>query len=288
MTATTGPGGSSQLGFETRFDPGNTGDFRTAGWFTITPNDPATPTTMLFDAERFVFGDISSGTSVNPLVYDGGIWRVNDLLVGSASIQDLAVTRAKVGAAAIGSAEIDDLAVTRAKIGNLAVGTGQIDNLGVTTLKIAGNAVTVPAFAATSGDITLVPVTLSVNDFNVDPYFTNVQTVSITVAGGDVFIDCSFAVRPSSSGDWAFLTGRLLRGGTEVRRWNFLSSGVGNPYVSYSGAPPFSAPQAIPIADFGLGAGTYTYTLQVAAGRWISGDNVIISNRQLRAFNRLK
>jgi hypothetical protein len=193
-----------------------------------------------------------------------------------------------MGTAAIGEAQIEDGAIKRAKIGTAAIGSAEIDNASVTTLKIAGNAVTVPAFAGTSGDITIVPAGLSVGDFNVDPYMVTVQTVTTTVQGGDVFIDCSFATRPASTGDWCFLTARLLRNGAEVRRWQFLSNGFGNPYSSHAGGRQVNYPQSIPIADFGLSAGTYTYTLQVGAGRWVSGDDVFVSNRQLRAFNRLK
>jgi len=288
MTTLSGPTGYSRIGAQTRVDTADPLAWRGAAWYLDTPNDPLLPTRFLVEADQFIVVSNGGATEAQMMIFDGTALRVNNLLVRTASMADLSVTTAKIDDLAVKAAKIDNLAVTTGKIDNLAVTTGKIANLAVNTLQIAGNAVTVPAYAATSGDTTIVPAILSVGDFGIDPYFTTVQTVAITVTGGDIFIDCSLSTRPSSSGDYCFIGGRLLRNGSEIRRWTFISSGLGNPYSSYAGAPPVNQPQAVPVYDPGLGAGTYTYTLQVAAARWISGDNIIVSNRQLRAFNRLK
>ena len=62
--------------------------------------------------------------------------------VGTASVADLAVTAAKLGALAVTTAKIDNLAVTAGKIGALAVTTAKIDDLGVTVGKIAAATIT--------------------------------------------------------------------------------------------------------------------------------------------------
>jgi len=289
MGVQDGPTGYSRIAFEARSDNADPNAFRLVGLYMDTPNNPAQPSRVAIAAQQFVVVIDEDDVGQQIMVVDSGGLRVGNALIRTASIGDLEVTSAKMALLSVGSAQIDNLAVTRAKIALLSVGDGQIDNLAVTTLKIAGNAVTVPAIAATNADLTIVPPILSVGDFNVDAYMNTIQTVGITTTAlGDIYVDCSFSTRPSSSGDYCFLTGRLLRNGVEIRRWSFISSGLGNPYSSYAGAPAINAPQAIPVADFGLPAGTYTYTLQVAAGRWISGDNIIVSNRQIRALNRLK
>ena len=67
---------------------------------------------------------------------------IDNAVIGTAQIADLAVTNVKIANLAVNSAKIADLAVTNAKIGNLAVNTAQIANLAVTTGKIVDLAVT--------------------------------------------------------------------------------------------------------------------------------------------------
>lgn len=83
MTAMSGPEGYSQIGLEARYDPDNPNDFRTAGMYVLTPNDPEDPTTIMLDAERLVLGDLTSGDVVNPLIYDSGIWSLNVGRIGT-------------------------------------------------------------------------------------------------------------------------------------------------------------------------------------------------------------
>ncbi len=59
-----------------------------------------------------------------------------------------------IGDAQISTAKIADLSVTNAKIGTAAVTNAKIGNLAVDTLNVAGNAITVPAVATRSDQIT--------------------------------------------------------------------------------------------------------------------------------------
>lgn len=82
-TVQTGPVGYSTIGIEARSDTADPADFRTAGIYIRTPNNPADPTELFLDAERLVFGDLSSGAVINPLVYDTGVWRMNVANIGT-------------------------------------------------------------------------------------------------------------------------------------------------------------------------------------------------------------
>lgn len=81
MQAMTGPSGYSRIGAQTRV--GGEGAWRGAAWFLDTPNNPALPTRFVVDAEQMVFGDLSSGSYINPLVYEGGVWRMNVANIGT-------------------------------------------------------------------------------------------------------------------------------------------------------------------------------------------------------------
>lgn len=68
--------------------------------------------------------------------------KIANLSVDTAKISDAAITNAKIGNLAVNSAKIGELAVTNGKIGNLAVTEGKIANLAVTNAKIGELAVT--------------------------------------------------------------------------------------------------------------------------------------------------
>ncbi|NKD38249.1 hypothetical protein HED42_08900 [Enterococcus casseliflavus] len=68
--------------------------------------------------------------------------KIGNLAVNTAKISELAVTEAKIGNAAVTNAKIANLAVNTAKIGELAVTTGKIGQLAVTEAKIGNLAVT--------------------------------------------------------------------------------------------------------------------------------------------------
>lgn len=68
--------------------------------------------------------------------------KISDLAVSEGKIGNLAVTNAKIANLSVTEGKIGDAAITNAKIGNLAVSEGKIANLAVTNAKIASLAVT--------------------------------------------------------------------------------------------------------------------------------------------------
>jgi len=68
--------------------------------------------------------------------------KISDLAVNEGKIGNLAVTNAKIANLSVTEGKIGDAAITNAKIGNLAVSEGKIANLAVTNAKIASLAVT--------------------------------------------------------------------------------------------------------------------------------------------------
>lgn len=106
--------------------------------------------------------------------------KIKNQEVIQAKLALLAVDTPQLAALAVEESKIAGLAVTNAKIGLLAVEEGNIKNLSVTTLKIAGNAVTLPVSAYTSGAITI-----NASD-------TTIQSVAITTTGSPVGIWFAF------------------------------------------------------------------------------------------------
>lgn len=81
MQAVAGPAGYSRIGAQTR--QGGSGSWRGAAWFLDTPNNAALPTRFVVDAQQMVFGDLSAGSYINPLIYSGGVWRMNVANIGT-------------------------------------------------------------------------------------------------------------------------------------------------------------------------------------------------------------
>lgn len=81
MQAVSGASGYSTIALQTR--QGGTGAWRGSAVFLRTPNNPALPTEFVVDAQQMVFGDLSSGSYINPLVYSGGVWRMNVANIGT-------------------------------------------------------------------------------------------------------------------------------------------------------------------------------------------------------------
>ena len=75
-------------------------------------------------------------------VFPIGTAQIQDDAVTTPKINDGAVTTPKINDEAVTTAKLDDEAVTTAKIGNGAVTTAKLDNSAVTTAKIADGAVT--------------------------------------------------------------------------------------------------------------------------------------------------
>lgn len=81
MQAVAGPTGYSRIALQTR--QGGAGAWRGASLFLDTPNNPALPTRTVIDAQEMVFGDMSSGAIINPLVYSGGVWALAVANIGT-------------------------------------------------------------------------------------------------------------------------------------------------------------------------------------------------------------
>lgn len=175
--------------------------------------------------------------------------QINDAVITNAKIENGAITTAKIGDAQITTAKINDAAITTAKIGTAAITSAKIGDAQITTAKIgtaqvetltiAGNAVTVPVSAFTSG---------SVSRGLADTWVT-VQSVSITTSGQKVFI--SFSSQPigctvvgESSTDFYMPVFRIVRNSTVIY------DGFFTPSFSFTEQPV---------------AGTYTYYVQMIA-----------------------
>jgi hypothetical protein len=105
--------------------------------------------------------------------------------ITAATIADATITGAKIASATIASANIANAAITDAKIAALAVGTANIVDLNVTTAKIGNLAVTNIASVYTAEAISA----------GTSGTWTEIQSVSITTAGGNVIIQASGCVR---------------------------------------------------------------------------------------------
>lgn len=81
MQTVAGPAGYSRIGAQTR--QGGSGAWRGSAWYLDTPNDPLLPTRFVVDSQQMVFGDSSSGSLINPLIYDNGVWRLNVANIGT-------------------------------------------------------------------------------------------------------------------------------------------------------------------------------------------------------------
>lgn len=175
--------------------------------------------------------------------------QINDAVITNAKIENGAITTAKIGDSQITTAKINDAAITTAKIGTAAITSAKIGDAQITTAKIgtaqvetltiAGNAVTVPVSAFTSG---------SVSRGLADTWVT-VQSVSITTSGQKVFI--SFSSQPigctvvgESSTDFYMPVFRIVRNSTVIY------DGFFTPSFSFTEQPV---------------AGTYTYYVQMIA-----------------------
>src|SRR5690606_26938608 len=74
-------GDGSRIVFQTRH--GGEGAWRGAAIGLDTPANPAEPTMFWADAQRFAFMDTSSSSTINALVYDSGVWRMNVANIGT-------------------------------------------------------------------------------------------------------------------------------------------------------------------------------------------------------------
>lgn len=168
-----------------------------AGVRGTTATDPAYLMSLLTGAlgdqplYQLATATVINGVTVQPGVYmkagyiqDGVITnaKIGSLAVDTAKIADAAISNAKIAALAVSTAQIQDAAITTAKIAlaqitqaliaNAAIGNAQIQNAAITsakigvaqvdTLQIAGQAVTIPITATSTGTSVSASITLSV------------------------------------------------------------------------------------------------------------------------------
>lgn len=78
---TSEPGGVNRWAVSIR--TGGSGSYRSAGFGVDLPANPSDPSLFWADAENFAFVDTSSGSTINPLVYSGGVWAMNVANIGT-------------------------------------------------------------------------------------------------------------------------------------------------------------------------------------------------------------
>src|SRR5688500_3275920 len=212
-----------------------------------------------------------------------GTAAIQDGAIVNAKIGNLAVDSAKIASAAIVEAKIGTAAVTNAKIGqfiqsdNYVFGVsgfhinkngfmelrdlyarGDIEasllkadaaNI-VNTLHVAGNAITVPVSAYTSGSI------------DIDVGWVTIQQVTITTSGGLVLIMSSFNISLAATfNDECTADLRILRDATEIM---FIEDAARLEGPGISGGVSFGTQTVTPLITDNPGSGTFTYYLQAA------------------------
>lgn len=187
-------------------------------------------------------------------VVEGGRVKAAYLQVGTASIDDAAITNAKIANLQVNAAKIADATITTAKIGdaqitnaliaNAAITNAKIGTAEVDTLKIAGNAVSVALWAQGAGSAS-VGFTVPAGE-----YWEAINTA--TWAPGSYI--------GGSGGNTTFnLSG--LTGVTAVNlQRSFPSGGEGG--VEYENAPPMLTRASVT----GHSAGSHTITANTDVG----------------------
>jgi len=196
-------------------------------------NDAGTAATLIDNIVVFALPDFIDAANI-------GNW-MGTLAVGNAYIANGAITTAKIA----------NLQVTNAKIGNAAITNAKIGTAAVDTLTLAGQAVTLPQSAYTSGSVSILTSWVTMQSL----------THTNTGAGSPwpVFITCCARVnRPDTSN---FPTGdiQVLRGGTVI--WGPASITVERDASTIYTVNLRDAPSA----------GSYTYYYQVRSNSGNAG-----------------
>lgn len=145
FTAMSGPTGYSRVGIETRFDNGNPDDYRLAGSYWDTPNNPALPTRRIEIADQFVIANSLAGIMSNPFIFDGTAIRVAAGFIAdltSINFRTRSLTADVMAAGTLTSAEINvsQLVASNAFITNLVVRSANIQDLTIGRDKLADGA----------------------------------------------------------------------------------------------------------------------------------------------------
>lgn len=107
-------------------------DGRVAGIHMSASSDPATPTKIIFTADKLAIAP-QNGTDVCPFGVEGNkvymdSSMIRNAAIGTAQISDAAITTAKIGDAAINGAKIQKAAITSAHIVNGSIDNAKIGN----------------------------------------------------------------------------------------------------------------------------------------------------------------
>jgi len=160
---------------------------------------------------------ITGGTGVANLSDAGALATLD--VVGTAQIDDLAVTTAKIADAAVTTAKIDDLAVTEAKIADAAITNAKIADAAITNAKIANATITDAKIA----NLTFSKITAGTN------------TASLTIGSGGYIQSANYSAgssgfRISGSGDAEFndvtVRGALITGSGSQINGNYITVGT--------------------------------------------------------------
>lgn len=176
--------------------------------------------------------------------------------IGTAQIGNAAITNALIANAAVQAANIADANITGAKIASAAITSAKIGDAEVGTLKIAGNAVTVPVSAYTTGQG-------STSGY----YWTNTQQVVVTTSGSPVSLTFALMLASTSSINVG-ATVRITRDGVVV--WGPVGLNMGTQAELVSAG----------CADTPA-AGTHTYVIEVLPNNLA---NALFSYRTLLAL----
>jgi len=221
------------------------------------------------------FEAIAAGSEVIPFII-GDVGGSPAVVMDTAYIADATITTAKIQNAFmdslvaaqgyIGTAHIDDLAVTNAKIANAAITNAKIGNAVITGAKIASlailtdnleyQAVTIPNALYTSGNV------------NASVGITTLQSVGIVSTGATISI--SFAVSVLNVGNYTFAI-EVYRDTTMIySSFVFTRGNTGDTYGEAISGAISETP----------GAASYTYHLKInvisASGTPIAGRRSLV------------
>lgn len=176
--------------------------------------------------------------------------QIDDAVITNAKIANGAITTAKIGDAQITNTKIEDAAITTAKIGNAQITTAKIGNAQVDTLQIAGNAVTIPVGATSSGSGANASISLNAGDKVLITAFAS-GTLTLTNQGQRT---TSISVSGSASSTLASVT---------------------QPSVTDGVTGSFPAAASVMAIYTAATTGSYTFTVSYTSGTGSTGIQVI-------------
>ncbi|MBI4047614.1 MAG: phage tail protein [Devosia nanyangense] len=214
FTAMSGPSGYSRVGIETRYDTGDPDDFRVAGSYWDTPNNPALPTRRLEVADQFIITDgVHEG---DPFYFDGTAMRVRNAFIANLTADNIDATTLTIDFGQIENVEIEwadivNVNVTTGQIADAAITNAKIGNLEVDRIKIANGAISDWVSDTGNGPARASGVSYSVNGSNwVAPPYPILGAGSISFTGGATggeTSSCQLFLRNVTAGTRSLLAG---------------------------------------------------------------------------------